>query len=215
MIAKRRSYATLQSYLTPPFLESSVRGIYRDLMEKIKIYNNTTGAKEKQSLAVKALTVKLGIHRELGLDSLPTRPYSEDEVARVENFAEELATEKITGQLYTMGVPYEPERITSSVLAMRTDRLQPLVTRQTTWQSNSRCRKASLSLHPTLSESGPCLSRETDSQPCFGNRRTDLPHCRCQSRRTGKSTRNRDLTQCSERNDGDDDGCRRQKQDRG
>lgn len=121
MIAKRRSYATLQSYLTPPFLESSVRGIYRDLMEKIKIYNNATGSKEKQSLAVKALTVKLGIHRELGLDSLPNRPYSEDEVARVENFAEELATEKITGQLYTMGIPYEPERITSSVLAMATE----------------------------------------------------------------------------------------------
>ena len=39
MMAKRRSYATLQSYLTPPFLESSVRGIYRELMEKIKIYN--------------------------------------------------------------------------------------------------------------------------------------------------------------------------------
>ena len=121
MIAKRRSYATLQSYLTPPFLESSVRGIYRDLMEKIKIYNNATGSKEKQSLAVKALTVKLGIHRELGLDSLLTRPYSEDEVARVENFAEELATEKITGQLYTMGIPYEAERITSSVLAMATE----------------------------------------------------------------------------------------------
>lgn len=50
MIAKRRSYATLQSYLTPPFLESSVRGIYRDLMEKIKIYNNTTGAKKSSRL---------------------------------------------------------------------------------------------------------------------------------------------------------------------
>lgn len=121
MIAKRRSYATLQSYLTPPFLESSVRSIYRDLMEKIKIYNNATGAKEKQSLAVKALTVKLGIHRELGLDSLLNKPYTEDEVARVENFAEELATEKITGQLYTMGVPYEPARITSSVFAMATE----------------------------------------------------------------------------------------------
>lgn len=121
MIAKRRSYATLQSYLTPPFLESSVRSIYRDLMEKIKIYNNATGAKEKQSLAVKALTVKLGIHRELGLDSLLNKPYTEDEVARVENFAEELATEKITGQLYTMGVPYEPARIASSVFAMATE----------------------------------------------------------------------------------------------
>lgn len=121
MIAKRRSYATLQSYLTPPFLESSVRGIYRELMEKIKIYNNATGAKEKQSLAVKALTLKLGIHRELGLDSLLNKPYTKDEVARIENFAEELATEKITGQLYTMGVPYEPARITSSVFAMATE----------------------------------------------------------------------------------------------
>lgn len=121
MIAKRRSYATLQSYLTPPFLESSVRGIYRELMEKIKIYNNATSAKEKQSLAVKALTIKLGIHRELGLDSLLNNPYTKDEVARIENFAEELATEKITGQLYTMGVPYEPARITSSVFAMATE----------------------------------------------------------------------------------------------
>lgn len=116
MIAKRRSYAGLQSYLTPPFLESSVRGIYRELTEAIKTYNHNMT--DRTSLAVKALTVKLGIHRELGLDSVLTVPYSEDEVARVENFAEELANEKITGQLYTLGVPYEPARIASSVHAM-------------------------------------------------------------------------------------------------
>ena len=129
MIAKRRSYAGLQSYLTPPFMESSVRGIYRDLMEKVKIYNAKLGAEkpvtqaelDKASLAVKASTVKMGIHRELGLDSVLTRPYSEDEVLRIENFAEELATEKITGQLYTMGVPYEKERIVSSVYSMATE----------------------------------------------------------------------------------------------
>lgn len=140
MIAKRRSYAGLQSYLTPPFLESSVRGIYRDLMEKIKIYNNTAGAcsceghehkteKDTRSqadirraaLAVKAATVKLGIHRELELDSVLAEPYSEEDILRVENFAEELATEKITGQLYTMGIPYEDIRIRSSVYAMATD----------------------------------------------------------------------------------------------
>lgn len=121
MIAKRRSYAGLQSYLTPPFLESSVRGIYRELMESIKIYNNATGQKDRASLAVKALTVRLGIHRELGLDSLRNKPYSEADITRIENFAEELATEKITGQLYTMGVAYEPERITSSVYAMATE----------------------------------------------------------------------------------------------
>lgn len=129
MIAKRRSYAGLQSYLTPPFLESSVRGIYRDLMEKVKVYNARLGADggvdadalEKASLAVKAATVKLGIHRELGLDSVLTVPYTEEDVLRVENFAEELAAEKITGQLYTMGVPYEPARIVSSVYSMSTE----------------------------------------------------------------------------------------------
>lgn len=139
VIAKRRSYAGLQSYLTPPFMESNVRGIYRELMEKIKIYNNKVAAYsnnaegkpdassrvqddlKKASLAVKALTVKMGIHRELELDSLPDKPYTEEDILRVENFAEELATEKITGQLYTMGVPYESARITSSVYAMSTE----------------------------------------------------------------------------------------------
>ncbi len=131
VIAKRRSYAGLQSYLTPPFLESSVRGIYRDLMEKIKVYNQLlekAGEKKPDAaktrdaaLAVKAYTVKLGIHRDLGLDSIMTKPYTEEEISRVENFAEELATEKITGQLYTMGVPYESARIESSVYAMATE----------------------------------------------------------------------------------------------
>ncbi len=140
MIAKRRSYAGLQSYLTPPFLESSVRGIYKDLMEKVKIYNNVEGAcscaghvgghtpdsrseadLRRASLAVKASAVKLGIHRELELDSVLSVPYTEDEILRIENFAEELAAEKITGQLYTMGVPYEDARIMSSVYAMAVD----------------------------------------------------------------------------------------------
>ena len=125
VIAKRRSYAGLQSYLTPPFMESNVRGIYRELSEAIKNYNNLSeetnpqpAALDKASLKVKALTVKLGIHRDLELDSLPDKPYTGDEVARIENFAEELANEKITGQLYTLGIPYEKARIESSIYAM-------------------------------------------------------------------------------------------------
>lgn len=122
MIAKRRSYAGTQSYLTPPFMESSLRSTYRQLMERIKVYHNAPEARKRQeSVAVKSLTLQMGIHRELGLDSLRGEPYTEDEITRIENFAEELATEKITGQLYTMGVPYAPERIVSSVIAMAAD----------------------------------------------------------------------------------------------
>ncbi|MDR1415477.1 MAG: cobaltochelatase subunit CobN [Odoribacteraceae bacterium] len=122
VIAKRRSYAGLQSHLTPPFLESNVRGIYRELTEKIKIYNNRPETdRDRAADDVKRVVMQLGIHRELGLDSSATARYSADEVLRVENFAEELATEKITGQLYAMGVPYEPARVNSSVVAMTVD----------------------------------------------------------------------------------------------
>lgn len=125
IIAKRRSYAGLQSYLTPPFMESNVRGIYRELNEAIKNYNNLLGegnhtqaTLDKASLKVKEYTMKMGIHRELELNSIKGKPYAEDEVARIESFAEELANEKVTGQLYTMGIPYEDIRIQSSVYAM-------------------------------------------------------------------------------------------------
>ena len=125
VIAKRRAYAGLQSYLTPPFMESSLRGTYRKLSEAIKVYNQTdpqqVDSRQQASFAVKRLAVAMGIHRDLGLDSVLTVPYTEDDIVRIDNFAEELATEKITGQLYTMGVPYEADRITGSVYAMTVD----------------------------------------------------------------------------------------------
>lgn len=78
-------------------MESSVRAIYRELTEAVKTYNNllpadgqavlSTGNKEalnRASLMVKKLTVKLGIHRELGLDSLLTVPYAEEDIQRIE-----------------------------------------------------------------------------------------------------------------------------------
>lgn len=120
MIAKRRTYAQTQSYLTPPFKESELRQTYKQLSDAIQSYEKKTSA--EQSLKVKALTVKMGIARELGLDAKQmNKPYSADEIARVENYAEELANEKITGKLYTLGVPYDNDDVRTSVYAMATD----------------------------------------------------------------------------------------------
>lgn len=125
LIAKRRSYAGLQSYLTPPFMESGMRGTYGELSSKLKLYTQNIGKDkallQQASLAIKALVVRLGFHRDLGLDSVLTRPYTEEDILRIDNFAEELSNEKITGQLYTLGVPYEAARINSSLLEMCTD----------------------------------------------------------------------------------------------
>lgn len=120
MIAKRRTYAQTQSYLTPPFKESELRQTYKQLSDAIQSYEKKASA--ELSLKVKALTVKMGIARELGLDAKQmNKPYSADEIARVENFAEELANEKITGKLYTLGVPYDNDDVRTSVYAMATD----------------------------------------------------------------------------------------------
>lgn len=128
MTAKRRSYAGIVNYLTPPFMESEVRGIYKNLNDAIMSYNKCVGADnvsanaiDQASLLVKKYAVELGIHRELRLDSMLGKPYTADDIARIENFAEELANEKITGALYVMGQPYEGENVNSTVFAMTVD----------------------------------------------------------------------------------------------
>lgn len=120
MIAKRRTYAQLQSYLTPPFKESELRNTYKQLNDAIDAYDKAPSS--AQSLKVKGLTVQLGIARDLGLDSKNMQvPYTAEEIAKVENFANELVNEKIIGKLYTMGVPYDEADIQTSVYAMATD----------------------------------------------------------------------------------------------
>lgn len=121
MMAKRRSYAGIINYLTPPFIESNLRGVYKNLSDAVDEYNrsNTRRDSLKNAEQVKKYTVQLGIHRELRIDSL--KPFNSDDIARIENFAEELANEKITGALYVMGVPYAPQYIRSTVEAMTVD----------------------------------------------------------------------------------------------
>ena len=128
MMAKRRSYAGIINYLTPPFLESNVRGIYKNLTDAIASYNKEaesdnpdSGQLDAASRLVKKYVVELGIHRELRLDSILSKTYSPSEIARIENFAEELANEKITGALYVMGMPYDKDKLKSTVLAMTVD----------------------------------------------------------------------------------------------
>ena len=123
MIAKRRSYAGIVNYLTPPFMESNVRGIYKNLSDAIAAYNRANSAADslRSAILVKKYTVGLGIHRELRLDSVMNVPYTADDIFRIENFAEELANEKITGAHYVLGEKYAPEHVRSTVFAMTVD----------------------------------------------------------------------------------------------
>ena len=121
MIAKRRSYANIISYITPPFHESGLRDTYLQLAKKIRDFDAAKGDRQQLRNDIKALAVKLDLCKDLRLDTNPSKPLTDDEVAQIENYAEEITNEKVTGTPYTMGVPYADEDIRTSVYAMTTD----------------------------------------------------------------------------------------------
>lgn len=122
VMAKRRSYATTVSYLTPSFSETKTRTQYKAFTDAVNSYYKAdAGVKNNASLRIKKIAVEMGLHRELRLDSTLSKPYSEEEIERLENFAEEIANEKMTGTFYTTGVPYSSDKINSTVMAMSAD----------------------------------------------------------------------------------------------
>lgn len=121
LIAKRRGYATTISHLTPPFIETGLRREVDDLLNDIKRYLATDLRDESLNLKIKNKAIGMGLHRDLQLDSIRTQAYTDIEIEKIENFAEELCAEKIVGGQYTLGVPYEESKIASSVKLMSTE----------------------------------------------------------------------------------------------
>lgn len=121
LIAKRRGYATTLSHLTPPFMETGLRKEVNTLLTDIKRYLATDLRDEALNRKIKEQTIRMGLHRDLQLDSIRTQAYSDEAIEKIENFAEELCAEKIVGGQYTLGIPYEESKITSSVRLMCTE----------------------------------------------------------------------------------------------
>jgi cobaltochelatase CobN len=118
IIAKRRSYATLINHLTPPFMESDTRNQYKELFDLIDKYNRKIDNSTEQNniaLKIKKIAIEKGLHKDLQLDSNLKQAYSASEINKIENFAEEVAASKMTGNLYTMGIPYSKDKLNSTI----------------------------------------------------------------------------------------------------
>jgi len=120
VIAKRRSHAVIVSHLTPPYVESGMRRKYASLINDI---HEAMGNPSANTLPLKQKIINLGLHRDLHLDSTSGKPYSADELKRIDSFVEELSNEKMTGAYYVMGRPYDNTDINNTVLAIAADKL--------------------------------------------------------------------------------------------
>lgn len=119
IVAKRRTYASLVSYLTPPFMESRMRGQYQELFDLIARYDQVSEAQQPAvALQLKRKVLALGLHHDLLLDSVSDVPCTETEIREVERFAEEIANEKMSGKLYTLGEAYGNKEVEETVVAM-------------------------------------------------------------------------------------------------
>lgn len=121
MIAKRRSYATLLTHLTPPFMRSGLRSDLEKLHSKLDKFNSLPEGpvRAEYALSVKELTEKLNIHRTLNIDS--TKNYDSDIIDAIHGHLEEIEQEKVTAGLYTLGMPYSESKLNSSARLMSLD----------------------------------------------------------------------------------------------
>ncbi|MDR1180982.1 MAG: cobaltochelatase subunit CobN [Bacteroidales bacterium] len=121
IIAKRRSYAVTVTHLSPPFIETDLRDKINELQLSIRQYLEADKKSESLNLKIKTRAVNMGLHRDLKLDSTLSKPYTEEEILKINNFAEELCNEKIIGGQHIFGIPFEQRKIHSSVEMMGTD----------------------------------------------------------------------------------------------
>lgn len=123
IIAKRRTHAVLVSHLTPPFVESGMRQRYTQLHDDVHKVMDSGDIGSSLGKRIKEEVLKLGLHRDLQLDSIQGKPYNMEELEQLDIFIEEIANEKIMGAFYTMGKVYDERDLIETTLAMTADQL--------------------------------------------------------------------------------------------
>ncbi|WP_339755873.1 cobaltochelatase subunit CobN [Algoriphagus aquimarinus] len=120
IIAKRRSYATTLTHLTPPFMESEVTGDLKLLSDKLTSFVGSTSAvREQYRKNITEQAKALGLHVDIGLDSIGN--FADEDISKLSNHVEEVRNSKVTGGLYSLGVSYSKEQINNTAMLMALD----------------------------------------------------------------------------------------------
>jgi len=121
IIAKRRSYATIVSHLTPPFQEGGAQSAYRKLADRLQAWDAAASPALKAEYAkdVQRESRALGLHRDLGLPA--DQPWTTEQLQSVAEQMESLEHARITTGLYSLGTPYSAGELESSAALMGRD----------------------------------------------------------------------------------------------
>jgi cobaltochelatase CobN len=125
LIAKRRSYATIISHLTPPFKASGVYGELADIKKKLDFFTLASSdiLREEYRRSIFELSVKTGILKALHLSADSSTGLSDGQINAIAMHVSEIAGEKIHEGLYTLGSKYSQLQLNNTCKALFVDML--------------------------------------------------------------------------------------------
>ncbi|MGP1664576.1 MAG: cobaltochelatase subunit CobN, partial [Rhodanobacter sp.] len=123
MIAKRRSYATIVSHLTPPFREGGAQAGAKQLADRLQAWDSAESAALKAEYAkdVQREAVALKLNEDLRLPA--DTAWSADQLHTLADHLETVESAKITAGLYTLGTAYSAQDQRGSARLMGLDAL--------------------------------------------------------------------------------------------
>src|SRR5699024_9167071 len=121
IIAKRRSYATLVTHLTAPFMQSELYDELKILKDRIHRIENMEEGSVKQNYreTITEMAARQNILSALDIDS--TRTMTDADIDRVHIYLEEIDGAKVNDGLYTLGIPYSDENLRNTARLMSID----------------------------------------------------------------------------------------------
>lgn len=125
MMAKRRTYATMITHVTPPYTESGLYDELEDLEKALHHYSDVDDArlKERYKSTIQGFIDSLNLENDLGLDSISVVELDEQTVSTIDNYVHHLNNEKITTGLHTFGKSFTEDEIKETVRMMSIDPL--------------------------------------------------------------------------------------------
>jgi len=128
IIAKRRTYATILSHLTPPFQESGLYSELKTLGDAINDYQLTAGAVQLElAKQINKLIISLELNQDLELSdeqlALTADAWKKQVFDPAAKWLETIAQAKITQGLYTLGNPFTRQQASETALLMTIDTL--------------------------------------------------------------------------------------------
>ncbi|WP_459212319.1 cobaltochelatase subunit CobN [Aquimarina rhabdastrellae] len=123
MMAKRRTYATMLSHLTPPYSDAQLYGDLKNISEVLHKYGEVQNPAIKAQLKKQILTVidSLSLDKDLELSKEQITALDKETIADIHHYLHEVEREKIIMGLHTYGVSQTPEERNETVRMMAID----------------------------------------------------------------------------------------------